>query len=203
MCIQKIASSLPQFQDGSEKVVIQQCEDTAALWENTKASITESLEQCERVLELLRQYQNIKNNLTALIQKEEGIISQQASYMGKDNLKKKIAEIETVKEEFSNHLEVVDKINQICKNLQYHLNKMKNFEDPPFEKEANTIVDRWLDINEKTEEYGENLGRALALWDKLFNIKNSIDEWTEKILGKAESHELTEEDRERLKVTQP
>ncbi|XP_063118254.1 nesprin-2 isoform X7 [Rattus norvegicus] len=197
--IQKMASSLPQFKDGSEKVVIQQCEDTAALWENMKASVTESLEQCGSVLELLRQYQNIKNNLTALIQKEEGIISQQASYMGKDNLKKKKAEIETVKEEFSNHLEVVDKINQICKNLQYHLNKMKTFEDPPFEKEANAIVDRWLDINEKTEEYGENLGRALALWDKLSNIKNNIDEWTKKVLGKTGSHELTEEDRERLK----
>uniref|UniRef100_E9QP46 Nesprin-2 n=1 Tax=Mus musculus TaxID=10090 RepID=E9QP46_MOUSE len=197
--IQKIAGSLPRFKDGSEKNVIQQCEDTAALWESTKASVTESLEQCGSALELLRQYQNIKNNLTALIQKEEGIISQQASYMGKDNLKKKIAEIETVKEEFSDHLEVVDKINQICKNLQYHLNKMKTFEDPPFEKEANAIVDRWLDINEKTEEYGENLGRALALWDKLFIIKNNIDEWTEQILGKAESHELTEEDRGRLK----
>ncbi|XP_028644870.1 nesprin-2-like [Grammomys surdaster] len=199
MLIQKMASSLPQFKEDSEKIVIQQCEDTAALWESTKVSVTESLEQCESVLELLRQYQNIKNNLTALIQKEEGIISQQASYMGKDNLKKKLAEIETVKEEFSNHLEVVDKINQICKNLQYHLNKMKTFEDPPFEKEANAIVDRWLDVNEKSEEYGENLGRALALWDKLLNIKNNVDEWTEKILGKGESHELTEEDRERLK----
>ncbi|GAB1297538.1 Nesprin-2 [Apodemus speciosus] len=143
--IQKLARSLPQFKDGSEKIVIQQCEDTAALWENTKASVTESLEQCGSVLELLRQYQNIKTSLTALIQKEEGVISQQASYMGQDNLKKKIAEIETVKEEFSDHLEVVDKINQICKNLQYHLNKMKTFEDPPFEKEANAIVDRWLD----------------------------------------------------------
>lgn len=39
--IQKMASSLPQFKDGSEKVVIQQCEDTAALWENMKASVTE------------------------------------------------------------------------------------------------------------------------------------------------------------------
>ncbi|XP_041514598.1 nesprin-2-like [Microtus oregoni] len=157
-----------------------------------------SLEQCGSVLELLKQYQNFKNNLTALIQKEEAIISQQASYMGRDNLKKKVAEIETVKEEFNEHLEVVDKINQICKNLQYHLNKMKTFEEPPFEKEANAIVDRWLDVNEKTEEYGENLGRALALWDKLFNLKNSIDEWAEKILGKLESHQLTEEDRERL-----
>ncbi|XP_051003413.1 nesprin-2 [Acomys russatus] len=198
MCIQKMANSLPQFKDGREKIVIQQCQDTAALWEDTKTSVTECLEQCGSVLELLKQYQNFKNNLTALIQKEEGIISQQASYMGRDNVKKKIAEIETVKEEFSEHLEVVDKINQICKNLQYHLNKMKTFEEPPFEKEANAIVDRWLDINEKTEEYGENLGRALALWDKLFNLKNNIDEWTEKVLGKVESDELTEEDREKL-----
>nr|XP_021491241.1 nesprin-2-like [Meriones unguiculatus] len=165
----------------------------------TAPAVKHRLEQCGSVLELLKQYQNFKNNLTALIQKEEGIISQQASYMGKDNLKKKIAEIETVKEEFSEHLEVVDKINQICKNLQYHLNKMKTFDEPPFEKEANAIVDRWLDINEKTEEYGENLGRALALWDKLFNLKTNIDEWTEKTLGKVESHELTEEDREKLK----
>lgn len=52
-----------------------------------------SLEQCGSVLELLKQYQNFKNNLTALIQKEESIISQQASYMGRDNLKKKVAEV--------------------------------------------------------------------------------------------------------------
>lgn len=58
-------------------------------------------------------------------------------------------QIETVKEEFNEHLEVVDKINQICKNLQCHLNKMKSFEDPPFEKEANAIVDRWLDVCDK------------------------------------------------------
>ncbi|XP_017658049.1 nesprin-2 isoform X3 [Nannospalax galili] len=196
--IQKMADSLPQFKDGREKVVKQQCQDTAILWESVKASVTECLDQCGRVLDLLKQYQNFKGILTTLIQKEESVISQQASYMGKENLKKKIAEIETVKEEFNEHLEIVDKINQICKNLQFHLNKMKTFEEPPFEKEANVIVDRWLDINEKTEEYCENLVRALALWDKLLNLKNSIDEWTEETLGKVESHQLTEEDGERL-----
>ncbi|XP_073923916.1 nesprin-2 isoform X5 [Castor canadensis] len=197
--LQEMASSLPQFKDGREKTLNQQCQDTVVLWETVKASVTECLEQCGRVLELLRQYQNFKGVLTTLIQKEENVFSTQASYMGKENLKKRIAEIETVKEEFAEHLEVVDKINQICKNLQFHLNKMKTFEEPPFEKEANVIVDRWLDINEKTEDYYENLGRALALWDKLFNLKNIIDEWTEKTLQKMESHELTEDDRERLK----
>ncbi|XP_058423073.1 nesprin-2 isoform X4 [Diceros bicornis minor] len=197
--LQEMANSLPQFKDGREKALNQQCQDTALLWENTKASVIECLDQCERVLELLKQYQNFKSILTTLIQKEENVISLQASYMGKENLKKRIAEIEIVKEEFSEHLEVVDKINQICKNLQFQLNKMRTFEEPPFEKEANIIVDRWLDINEKTEDYYENLGRALALWDKLFNLKNVIDEWTEKVLQEMELHQLTEEEREKLK----
>ncbi|PNJ70701.1 SYNE2 isoform 5 [Pongo abelii] len=197
--LQEMANSLPHFKDDREKTVNQQCQNTVVLWENTKALVTECLEQCGRVLELLKQYQNFKSILTTLIQKEESVISLQASYMGKENLKKRIAEIEIVKEEFNEHLEVVDKINQICKNLQFYLNKMKTFEEPPFEKEANIIVDRWLDINEKTEDYYENLGRALALWDKLFNLKNVIDEWTEKALQKMELHQLTEEDREKLK----
>ncbi|XP_019487654.1 PREDICTED: nesprin-2 [Hipposideros armiger] len=197
--LQEMAHSLPQFKDGREKALSQQCQNTALLWENTKASVTESLDQCERVLELLKQYHNFKSVLTTLIQKEENVISLQASYMGKENLKKRIAEIEIVKEEFNEHLEVVDKINQICKNLQFHLNKMRTFEEPPFEKEANIIVDRWLDINEKTEDYYENLGRALALWDKLFNLKDVVDEWTEKVLQKMELHQLTEDEREKLK----
>ncbi|XP_039720519.1 nesprin-2-like isoform X1 [Pteropus medius] len=197
--LQEMAHSLPQFKDGREKALNQQCQNTALLWENTKASVTECLDQCERVLELLKQYQNFKSVLTTLIQKEENVISLQSSYMGKENLKKRIAEIEIVKEEFNEHLEVVDKINQICKNLQFHLNKMRTFEEPPFEKEANIIVDRWLDINEKTEDYYENLGRALALWDKLFNLRDAIYEWTEKVLRKMELHQLTEEEREKLK----
>ncbi|XP_037688490.1 nesprin-2 isoform X2 [Choloepus didactylus] len=197
--LQEMVNSLPQFKGDRENILKQQCQNTVLLWENTKAVVTECLEQCERVLELLKQYQNIKSVLTTLIQKEENIISLQASYMGKENLKKRIAEIEIVKEEFNEHLEDVDKINQICKNLQFHLNKMRTFEEPPFEKEANIIVDRWLDINEKTEEFYENLGRALALWDKLYNLKNVIDEWTEKVLRKVELHHLTEEEREGLK----
>ncbi|XP_045143561.1 nesprin-2-like [Echinops telfairi] len=196
--LQGMAASLPQFKDGREKALKQRCERTVLLWENTKASVAECLEQCERALELLKQYHNLKNILITLIQKEENVISLQASYLGKENLKKRIAEIEIVKEEFNEHLEDVDKINQICKDLQFHLNKMSTFEEPPFEKEANSIVDRWLDINEKTEDCYENLGRALALWEKLLTVRNVIDEWIEKALHKVKLP-LTEEESKRLK----
>jgi nesprin-2 len=39
--LQEMASSLPQFKDGREKTLNQQCQDTVVLWETVKASVTE------------------------------------------------------------------------------------------------------------------------------------------------------------------
>ncbi|XP_054988523.1 nesprin-2 isoform X1 [Sorex araneus] len=199
--LEELADSLLQFKGAKEQTLSEQCRNTAILWENTKASITDCLDHCESVLELLRQYYNYKSVLSSLIQREESVMSLQSSYMSKENLRKRIAEIEIVKEEFNEHIDIVDKINQICKNLQFHLNKMRTFEDPPFEKEANIIVDRWLDINEKIENYCENLSQALGLWEKVFNLKSIIDEWTDSVFQKlspSELPQLTEEEKEKL-----
>ncbi|XP_055989127.1 nesprin-2 isoform X2 [Sorex fumeus] len=199
--LEELADSLLQFKGAKEQTLSEQCRNTALLWENTKASITDCLDHCESVLELLRQYHNYKSVLTSLIQREESVMSLQSSYMSKENLRKRIAEIEIVKEEFNEHVDIVDKINQICKNLQFHLNKMRTFEDPPFEKEANVIVDRWLDVNEKIENYCENLSQALGLWEKVFNLKSLIDEWTDSAFQKlspSELPQLTEEEKEKL-----
>uniref|UniRef100_A0A8U8C3E0 Uncharacterized protein n=1 Tax=Geospiza parvula TaxID=87175 RepID=A0A8U8C3E0_GEOPR len=186
--MQEIANKLPQINE-------EKAEEA-----NDNASLFNSQEQCARVLELLKQYQSCKTSLTSIIQKQEIVLSQQTSYMGKENLNRLIAKIEEAKEEFNDHSEDVDKINQICKNLQFQLNKMRSFEEPPFENEANIIVDRWLDINEKTENYCDNLGRAQALWDKLLNLSGTIEAWADEELKNAEDHCLTEEDLAQLKV---
>ncbi|XP_066485712.1 nesprin-2 isoform X2 [Tiliqua scincoides] len=178
----------------------QQLKDTEDLWKTTKHSIAERQEHCARVIELLKQYHSCKSCLASIIQKQEHALSQQASYMGKDNLQRIIANVSMVKSEFSNHSEDVDRINQICKNLQIQLNKMKSFEEPPFENEANAIVDRWLDINERTENYCDNLGRALALWDKLLNFSSVIDGWLNAELKKVDNQRLTEEELAELEV---
>uniref|UniRef100_A0A6I8NCE0 Nesprin-2 n=1 Tax=Ornithorhynchus anatinus TaxID=9258 RepID=A0A6I8NCE0_ORNAN len=196
----EMAEALPQLKTDKGEMPNQLCRATECFWDNVKSSVVECLEQCERIMELLKQYQSCKSVLTTLIQKKESIVSQQASYMGKENLQRRIATIEMVREEFNEHSQDVDRINQICKNLQYQLNKMKTYEEPPFEKEANIIVDRWLDVNEKTENYYENLGRALALWEKLLNLSSVIDEWTQKELVHVEVHGCPEEEVARLKV---
>ncbi|XP_063255607.1 nesprin-2 [Prinia subflava] len=198
--MQEIANKLPQIDEEKAEEANEQCRVTERLWEDTKLLLAECQEQCARVLELLKQYQSCKTSLTSIIQKQEIMLSQQTSYMGKENLNRLIAKIEEAKEEFNDHSEDVDKINQICKNLQFQLNKMRSFEEPPFENEANIIVDRWLDINEKTENYCDNLGRAQALWDKLLNLSGTIDAWANAELKNAQDHCLTEEDLTQLKA---
>uniref|UniRef100_A0A8C4VGV8 Spectrin repeat containing nuclear envelope protein 2 n=1 Tax=Gopherus evgoodei TaxID=1825980 RepID=A0A8C4VGV8_9SAUR len=193
--IREIANKFLQIEETKGEEADEQCTVTERLWEDTKLS----LEQCVRVVELLKQYQSCKNSLTNMIQKQESVLSQQTSYMGKDNLQRMIAKIEAVKEEFNDHSEDVDKINQICKNLHFQINKMRSFEEPPFQNEADIIVDRWLDINEKTENYCNNLGRALALWDKLLNLFSKTDTWANTQLRSIEEHELTEEEVTQLK----
>uniref|UniRef100_A0A8C0ZEM2 Spectrin repeat containing nuclear envelope protein 2 n=1 Tax=Cyanistes caeruleus TaxID=156563 RepID=A0A8C0ZEM2_CYACU len=198
--MQEIANKLRQIDEEKAEETNEQCRVTERLWEDTKLLLAECQEQCARVLELLKQYQSCKTSLTSIIQKQELVLSQQTSYMGKENLNRLIAKIEEAKEEFNDHSEDVDKINQICKNLQFQLNKMRSFEEPPFENEANIIVDRWLDINEKTENYCDNLGRAQALWDKLLSLSGTIDAWANAELKNAEDHYLTEEDLTQLKA---
>uniref|UniRef100_A0A8C0HMF1 Spectrin repeat containing nuclear envelope protein 2 n=1 Tax=Buteo japonicus TaxID=224669 RepID=A0A8C0HMF1_9AVES len=198
--MREIANKLPQIKEEKAEEANEQCRVTERLWEDTKLLLAECQEQCARALELLKQYQSCKTSLTSIIQKQEIVLSQQTSYMGKENLNRLITKIEEAKEEFNDHSEDVDKINQICKNLQFQLNKMRSFEEPPFENEANVIVDRWLDINEKTENYCDNLGRAQALWDKLLSLSGTIDAWANAELKNAEDHRLTEEDLTQLKA---
>ncbi|KAM6392914.1 nesprin-2 [Pluvialis apricaria] len=198
--MREIANELPQIKEEKAEETNEQCRFTERLWEDTKLLLAECQEQCARALDLLKQYQSCKTSLTSIIQKQEIVLSQQTSYMGKENLNRLITKIEEAKEEFNDHSEDVDKINQICKNLQFQLNKMRGFEEPPFENEANMIVDRWLDINEKTENYCDNLGRAQALWDKLLNLSGTIDAWANAELKNAEDRCLTEEDLTQLKA---
>ncbi|XP_013914384.1 PREDICTED: nesprin-2, partial [Thamnophis sirtalis] len=193
-------SQFSQLPKAQENEVSQQWGFTQGLWKKTKLAITEKRDYCKSTMDLLKQYQSCKTYLTSIILKQENALSQQASYMGKENLQKIIAKVNMAKEEFNSCSEDVDRLNQMCKNLQSQVNKMKSFEEPPFENEANAIVDRWLDINERTESYCENMERALALWDRLLNISSLIDEWSDTVQKNLEDGNVTEKELEELEA---
>ncbi|XP_072283758.1 nesprin-2 [Pyxicephalus adspersus] len=166
----------------------EQCE---MLWEDAMQNITHSKEQCEVVIELLRRFQSYKKDLASLIQKAETIMTGQSSYMGKENLQKTMKKVKAVKREFDDHSEDVDEISSICKKLQSQIKQIKSFEESPFQTEANAIIDKWLDITEKLENYNENLNSAISLWNKILHLSEDIERWSEYRKNVFETPELT------------
>ncbi|XP_077320479.1 nesprin-2 isoform X2 [Lithobates pipiens] len=169
-------------------------EECDKLWEDAMQNITHSKEQCEAIIELLRKFQSYKKELSSLIQKAETLMPCQSSYMGKENLQETLKKVKAVKQEFDNHSEDVAEISTTCKKLQSQINQIKSFEESPFQTEANTIIDKWLDITEKLESYNENLKSAIGVWSKIQHFLEDIEQWSELRKKAFEASDLTRED---------
>ncbi|XP_075048914.1 nesprin-2 [Mixophyes fleayi] len=169
-------------------------EECEHLMEDTKHYITQSKEQCEVVIELLRKFQRYKTTLTSLTQEAEVTISHQSSYKGKENLQKMLMKVQALKQEIDDHSEHVEEISSICKKLQFHINKIKSFKELPFQEEANMIIDKWLDICEKIDNSNENLTSVVSLWNKILQLSEEIEQWSSLKVKFFEKRILTSDD---------
>ncbi|XP_075699878.1 nesprin-2 isoform X2 [Rhinoderma darwinii] len=168
-----------------------ECEE---LWESTKQYLAHSKEKCEVIIKLLRKFQHYRTSLTFLIEKAETTMSHQSSYIGKDNLHKMMMKVHELKLEIDHHSEDVEEVNSICKMLQSQISKIKRFEEAPFQAEANTLIDKWLDVCEKLDGYNENLKSSVCLWNKVLHLSQEMEPWTEGKIKFIESANLTSDD---------
>ncbi|KAM3917975.1 nesprin-2 isoform 2-T2 [Leptodactylus fuscus] len=195
-----ISDTFQEFLQTSQRKDLPGYEECEELWEDTKQHLVHSKEQCEVIIELLRKFQHYRTTLTSLIQKAEATISHQSSYIGKDNLHKMMMKVQELKQEIENHSENVDEISSICKKLQFHISKIKRFEDAPFQVEANTLIDKWLDICEKLDGYNENIKSAVCLWNKVLQLSQEMEPWIEEKLRFLESANFTSDDVQLLRT---
>ncbi|XP_056402565.1 nesprin-2 isoform X3 [Hyla sarda] len=170
------------------------CEECEELWEDTKQYLAHSKEQCEVIIELLRKFQHYRTTLTSLIQKAEATISHQSSYIGKENLQKMMIKVQEIKQEIEDQSENAEEINTICKKLHFQISKIKRFEDAPFQVEANTLIDKWLDVCEKLDNYNEDIKSAVCLWNRVLHLSQEVEPWTEGKIKFLESVNLTSEE---------
>ncbi|KAG9336609.1 hypothetical protein JZ751_002956 [Albula glossodonta] len=170
-------------------------EELESQWEDSHRAVTEGLEQCRALMELLKKFQNCRSRLNNTLQRAEQTISEQASYMGKDNLQRLITTVIGIKEDLGGLGEGVEEIRGVCRQLQSQLKKIPECRDAPFESEADALVDRWLDVTEKTDSYMDNLHVGLELWDKLQLLGGEVDSWMGKKLSMfAERHPFQTEE---------
>ncbi|XP_016149734.1 nesprin-2-like [Sinocyclocheilus grahami] len=165
-------------------------------WENAQRAVKESREQCVCLSELLKKFQSCRNRLGSTLQKAEQTIGDQASYMGKDNLQLLIRKVTSIKSDLSGLGDGVEEFRAVCRQLQSLMRRIPDCADAPFESEADTLMDRWLDVTEKADCHLDNLQAGFSFWEKLLLLAGEVDGWSaQKLMTLAESHPFqTEQD---------
>ncbi|XP_028858074.1 nesprin-2a isoform X4 [Denticeps clupeoides] len=153
------------------------------MWEETNLVVRERREQCQSLIELLKAFQSCRSRLGSFLHRAEQSVSEQASYMGKENLQRLIGRVTEIKFELSSLGDGVEEIRVICRQLQSQMKKVPEGPDTPFENEADALMDRWLDVVERTDSHLENLQLGLSLWDKLLLLGEEVEAWANEKLG--------------------
>ncbi|XP_041832728.1 nesprin-2-like [Melanotaenia boesemani] len=156
-----------------------QTKEMEDLWEKTTRTVSERLEQSTVLTKLLKRFQSVHGELNGTLQRAESTISEQASYMGKDNLQKLHTKIRETKAELSNMGDDIEEVRSICRQLHFHLRQVPGCTTIPFESEADGLMDRWLDLSERTDSHLENLHLCLTLWEGVLQLGTEVGNWTD------------------------
>ncbi|KAL7388816.1 hypothetical protein ABVT39_021245 [Epinephelus coioides] len=148
------------------------------VWKEAKKAVSERLEQCCTLTELLKKFQSIRGELSGTLQRAESTISEQASYLGKDNLQRLHTKVQDTKAELNGLGDGIEEIRNVCRQLHTHLRKIPECTVIPFEDEADALMDRWLDVSERTDSRLENLHIGLTLWDGVLELGADVESWT-------------------------
>ncbi|CAN9507959.1 unnamed protein product [Ophioblennius macclurei] len=167
------ASSQSERPDETEKTEVED------LWEEATKAVSERLDQCSVLTELLRSFQSLRTELSGTLQRAEGTIGEQASYMGKNNLQRLHTKVQETKGELNGLGDAIEAVRSICRQLHSHLRQIPDCTSVPFENEADTLMDRWLDLSERTDCHLENLHLSLTLWDGVLKLGAEVEKWTD------------------------
>ncbi|KAK7884441.1 hypothetical protein WMY93_027564 [Mugilogobius chulae] len=169
--------SLTELQDSQGALGEALLDEVQRQWDDTRRALGSRKQQCNVLLDLLKTFQSCRGQLSSSLQRAEQTISEQASYMGKDNLHKAITKVTEIKQDLSGLSGLMEEFRGVCKQIQSHLKKIPDCNQTSFEAEAESLMDNWLDVTEKTDAYMDNLQVALELWDKQLMLGAEVDSW--------------------------
>ncbi|XP_051511030.1 LOW QUALITY PROTEIN: nesprin-2-like [Myxocyprinus asiaticus] len=165
-------------------------------WEDAHRAITESREQCASLTELLKKFQSCRNRLGSTLHRAEQTTTDQASYMSIDNLHLLINKVTSIKSELNGLGDGVEEFRAVCRQLQSLMRRIPDCADVPFESESDGLMDRWLDVTEKTDCHIDNLQAGFSLWKNLLLLAGEVEGWTaQKLMTLAQTQPFrTEQD---------
>uniref|UniRef100_A0AAV2JAL2 Calponin-homology (CH) domain-containing protein n=1 Tax=Knipowitschia caucasica TaxID=637954 RepID=A0AAV2JAL2_KNICA len=147
-------------------------------WDDTKKLITERQEQCNVLVELMREYQALKTSISGIIEGAESVVDIYPVLKDYEESKKMLSKHETVKVDMASKQHELDQFSNKGKLIIVDLKRIPDCETQGMKKEAETIVDHWLDVSEKIDDNVEHLNQSLMVWEDVRRISEDIENWT-------------------------
>ncbi|XP_052352542.1 nesprin-1-like isoform X4 [Oncorhynchus keta] len=145
-------------------------------WEDTKRLITDRQEQCSVLVELMREYHNLRTYIAATMENTEADIG--SALKDHEETKRSLAKHEAVKAEMLAKQSELDQFSSKGKLLLCDLKKIPDCEAQLITTDMQTLVDQWLEVSERIENNIEHLSQSLALSDDVQQISEEIEGWT-------------------------
>ncbi|KAB0392836.1 hypothetical protein E2I00_007090, partial [Balaenoptera physalus] len=146
-------------------------------WDDTKKLIHENQGLCCGLIDLMREYQNLKSAVTKVLENASNVIVTRTTVKDQEDLKWALSKHATAKNEMCNKQKELDDFTSKGKQLLSELKKIHSGDFILVKTDMESTVDKWLDISEKIEENMDRLRVGLSIWDDVLTSKDEIDGW--------------------------
>ncbi|XP_038195664.1 nesprin-1 isoform X2 [Arvicola amphibius] len=149
-----------------------------ATWEDTKRLIHENQGQCCGLIDLIREYQNLKSAVCKVLESAGNVIAMRATVKDQEDLKWVFAKHETARNEMNSKQKELDSFTSKGKHLLSELKKVHSGDFSLVKTDMESTLDKWLDVSERIEENMDRLRASLSIWDDVLSSKDEIEGWS-------------------------
>ncbi|XP_039707258.1 nesprin-1 isoform X7 [Pteropus medius] len=147
-------------------------------WDDTKKLIHENQGQCCGLIDLMREYQNLKSAVSKVLENASNVIVTKTAIKDEEDLKWALSKHETARNEMCNKQKELDNFTSKGKQLLSELKKIHSSDVILVKTDMESTVDKWLDVSERIEENMDRLRVSLSLWADILSSKDEIEGWS-------------------------
>ncbi|KAL7987671.1 hypothetical protein Chor_006590, partial [Crotalus horridus] len=148
-----------------------------ATWDDTKILIQEKQEQCCVLLDIMRQYHNLKSAVSKAIEDARTVTVTKAMLKDQGDARRALSKHEAARNELNDRQAELDAFTNKGKHLIAELKKIPNCDARMIKIEMDSTVDKWLDVSEKIEDNLDKLSVSVTLWEDILAIRDNIEGW--------------------------
>ncbi|CAK8680522.1 unnamed protein product [Clavelina lepadiformis] len=177
--LQSKGKHLSEVDPSQESIAKEHLKLVEMTWEDTKGLIDERHSQLTKLATLLRDYQQTDAEVQRILAHSENLASaaEAPRHFSAEEVKRHLTKLEALKKELDEKQPLMDELTYKGKLVAAEAKKQLVSDATYINTHLEEMVDRYLDVGDKTEEVLESLKRQLALWNELAHADEYLEEW--------------------------